>query len=98
VAYGRRKYAWRAPEWERAITAANLAETTYKRINALYRDGLVSQQRNDEVDTAYRRALDVVKVARAHYDLALNGFRREERAAAAEVTAVPAPLFKRSER
>src|SRR5262249_24544142 len=28
--------------WERAVSAATLAETTYKRINALYRDGLVS--------------------------------------------------------
>ncbi|HSS69679.1 MAG TPA: efflux RND transporter periplasmic adaptor subunit [Casimicrobiaceae bacterium] len=72
--------------WERAISAANLAETTYKRINALYKDGLVSEQRNDEVDTAYRSALDAVAAARAQYDLTVNGFRKEERLAAAEVT------------
>src|SRR5712691_3165246 len=39
--------------WERSVSAANLADTTYKRVNALYKEGLVSQQRNDEVDTAY---------------------------------------------
>ena len=72
--------------WERSVSAATLAETTFKRINALYKDGLVSQQRNDEVDTAYRSALDGANAARAQYDLALNGFRKEERAAAADVT------------
>ena len=72
--------------WERSVSAATLAETTFKRINALYKDGLVSQQRNDEVDTAYRSALDGTNAARAQYDLALNGFRKEERAAAADVT------------
>ena len=72
--------------WERAVSAANLAETTFKRINALYKDGLVSQQRNDEVETAYRAAIDTASAARAQYDLTLNGFRREERTAAADVT------------
>jgi HlyD family secretion protein len=72
--------------WERAVSAAKLAETTYKRINALYQEGLVSQQRNDEVDTAYRAALDTANAARAQYDLTLNGFRKEERVAAADVT------------
>jgi HlyD family secretion protein len=72
--------------WERSVSAANLAETTFKRINALYKDGLVSQQRNDEVETAYRTSLDAVNAARAQYDVTLNGFRKEERVAAAEVT------------
>ena len=72
--------------WERAVAAADLAEATFKRIDALYKDGLVSQQRDDEVRTAYRSALDGVNAARAQYDLTLNGFRKEERAAAAETT------------
>jgi HlyD family secretion protein len=72
--------------WERSVSAANLAETTFKRINTLYKDGLISQQRNDEVDTAYHSALDGVNAARAQYDLTLNGFRKEDRLAAAEVT------------
>ena len=72
--------------WERAVSQASLAETTYKRVNALYEDGLVSQQRNDEVETAYRSAREAVRAARAQYDITLHGFRSEERAAAAEVT------------
>ena len=72
--------------WERSVSAATLAETTFKRISALYKDGLVSQQRNDEVETAYHAAVDGANAARAQYDLTLNGFRKEERAAAADVT------------
>jgi len=72
--------------WQRAVAAANLAESTFKRIDSLHREGLVSQQHNDEVETAYRSAQQAVQATRAQYDLTLNGFRREERAAAAEVT------------
>lgn len=72
--------------WERWVSAANLAEVTYKRVNSLYKDGLVSQQRNDEAETAYRSAVDAATASRAQYDLTLNGFRKEERVAAAEVT------------
>jgi len=72
--------------WERALSAADLAQTTFKRINSLYTDGLVSQQRNDEVETSYRSSRDAVNAARAQYDLTLNGFRKEERTAAADAT------------
>jgi HlyD family secretion protein len=72
--------------WERAVSAATLAETTYKRVGALYKDGLVPQQRNDEVENSYRSALGEANAARAQYDLTLNGFRKEDRAAAADAT------------
>jgi HlyD family secretion protein len=72
--------------WERALSNAALAEKTFKRINALYTQGLTSQQRNDEVETAYLSATEAANAARAQYDLTVNGFRREERAAAAAVT------------
>ena len=72
--------------WERALSNAALAEKTFKRINALYAQGLTSQQRNDEVETAYLSATEAANAARAQYDLTVNGFRREERAAAAAVT------------
>jgi len=72
--------------WERAVSNATLAEKTFKRMNALYTQGLISQQRNDEVETAYHSATQAADAARAQYDLSVNGFRREERAAAAAVT------------
>jgi HlyD family secretion protein len=72
--------------WQRAVSGAELAEKTFKRINALYVQGLTSQQRNDEVESAYQTATEAENAARAQYDLTLNGFRKEERAAAAAVT------------
>jgi HlyD family secretion protein len=86
--HGVRKEEMRVAQanWEHAVTSATLAESTFKRINSLYIDGLVSQQRYDEVNTAYRSAVDGVNAARATYDLTLNGFRSEERTAAADAT------------
>jgi len=72
--------------WERALSNAALAEKTFRRINALYTQGLTSQQRNDEVETSYLSATEAANAARAQYDLTVNGFRREERVAAAAVT------------
>ena len=74
------------------LGARGLGERTwrkrpYKRINALYEDGLVSQQRNDEVETAYRSALDAANAARAQYDHhAATDSARRNALAAAEVT------------
>jgi HlyD family secretion protein len=72
--------------WQRAVSNADLAQKTYKRMNALYNQGLISQQRIDEVETAYQSATQAADAARAQYELTVNGFRREERAAAAAVT------------
>jgi len=72
--------------WERAVADQSLAETTFKRIHSLYSMGLTSQQRDDEVQTANRAAAEAVNAARAQYDLTLNGFRHEERDAAAATT------------
>jgi len=72
--------------WERAVSAAQLAGTTYRRVHALYQQGLTSQQHDDEVQTADQTAQDAVNATRAQYELTLNGFRHEERAAAAALT------------
>ena len=72
--------------WRRSVSAAQLAQTTYKRVHALYQQGLTSQQHDDELQTASQSAQDAVTATRAQYELTLNGFRREERAAAAAVT------------
>jgi len=72
--------------WQRAVSSADLAQKTFKRMNALYAQGLISQQRIDEVETAFQSATQAADAARAQYELTMNGFRREERAAAAAVT------------
>ena len=72
--------------WQRAMSDAKLAETTFKRVNALYQQGLTSQQKNDEIETQSHSARDAADAARAQYELSVNGFRSEERVAAAATT------------
>ena len=68
--------------WNKATAGAELADKTYRRLNALYKEGLVSQQRNDEAQANYTVALETARAARAQYDTALSGARPQERQAA----------------
>jgi HlyD family secretion protein len=67
----------------KADAAEQLAQKTFQRINALYRDGLVALQRNDEAETQYRAATQTANAARAQLDMALTGARPQEKQVAA---------------
>jgi HlyD family secretion protein len=67
---------------DKAVAGADLAEKTYQRLNTLYKEGLVSLQRNDEAETNYKAALETARAARAQYDTALSGARPQEKRAA----------------
>ncbi len=69
--------------WQRAVAAAELAETTARRIASLYREGLIAQQKHDEAQTQANAARAQADAARAQYDMARNGARSEDKAAAA---------------
>ena len=71
--------------WDKATAAAELADKTYQRLNALYKEGLVSLQRNDEAQTNARAALETARAAKAQYDTAITGARPQEKAAASAV-------------
>lgn len=68
--------------WTRAQSAATLAQKTFERFDALYKEGLISEQKHDEAKTNYQAANDAEKAARAQYDMTLNGARKEDKAAA----------------
>ncbi len=68
--------------WQRAQAAADLAETSWKRVQSLYAQGLVSAQKRDEAQTNARAATAQAQAARAQYDLAASGARTEDRSAA----------------
>lgn len=68
--------------WDKAAAGAALADSTYRRLNALYREGLVPLQRNDEAETNARAAAETALAAKAQYDTAVGGARPQERAAA----------------
>jgi HlyD family secretion protein len=72
-----------AAQWTRALAASALAESTYRRVARLHRDGVVATQRCDEAETAWTTAHDTERAARAVYDMARTGARVEDREAAA---------------
>jgi len=68
--------------WERAQSAADLAQKTFERYDSLYSEGLISEQQHDEAATNAKAAMDAARATRAQYDMALNGARTEDKAAA----------------
>lgn len=68
--------------WARAQSAAELAQTTFERFDTLYKEGLIAEQKHDEAATNARTAADAARAAEAQYDMAVNGARAEDKAAA----------------
>lgn len=68
--------------WAGAKTMANLAKSTYERIESLYKDGVVSQQRRDEAYANYTTAKHNENVTYQQYKLALEGASSETKIAA----------------
>jgi len=60
-----------------------LAEKTYNRIQKVYQDSIVSEQERDQVEFQFHSAQEQLNAAKAKYDMALNGARKEEIAGAA---------------
>jgi len=58
------------------------AEKTYKRFEVMYADSIISQQEMDEMKFKYQAARDQMKAAKALYDMAMKGARKEDITAA----------------
>ncbi len=67
--------------YQRAVAAATIAETTFVRLDRLQGEGVVATQRRDEAEASFRAARDGAEAARAQYEVALAGMRAEDRAA-----------------
>lgn len=72
--------------WEKAEAEARLAKKTYKRIAALYSDGLVAAQRYDEVRTQWVAAEQEAQAAKQAYEIAMVGSREQEKMAAQDAS------------
>ncbi|GAB2482309.1 biotin/lipoyl-binding protein [Comamonas humi] len=68
--------------WQRAQAAAELAETSYRRVQSLFDQGLVAAQKRDEALANHRASRDQALAAKAQYDMATSGARQEDKAAA----------------
>ena len=69
-------------QWQRAEAAAQLAETSFRRVDNLAREGLVAAQQRDEARANQVATREAARAARAQYDMAREGVRPEDRAAA----------------
>ena len=68
---------------QQAKAGLEIAEKSYQRIQRLFDEGVVSEQKRDEVYAQYKAMEAQMKAAQSQYDMAVNGARREDKLAAA---------------
>ena len=69
---------------QQAIVARDISQKSYKRVQNLFDEGVVSAQKRDEAYAAYKATEAQVLAAQSQYDMAKNGARMEEKEAAAK--------------
>jgi len=69
--------------WQKAIAGLDIADKSYRRVNNLFEQGVMSAQKKDEAEAQYNAAVATEKAARSQYDMARNGAEREDKEAAA---------------
>ena len=71
---------------QQAKAGVEIAEKSYNRVQRLYDEGVLSEQKRDEAYANFKAMEAQMKAAQSQYDMARNGARREdEMAAAAQV-------------
>lgn len=68
--------------WTQAQAALEITRKTYERMENLYKEGVVSEQKRDEAKAAYDAAKAGADAAKSQYDLAVAGPQQEDKAAA----------------
>ena len=63
--------------YQQALTANDVAQKTYGRLQRLFNEGVVSAQKRDEAEAAFLTTKSAVEVARSQYELAKSGKREE---------------------
>ncbi len=71
-----------------AAAARQIAQKTYERMENLYKENVVSEQKRDEAKAAYDAALAGENAAKSQLSLAKSGAQREDKAAAASMVNV----------
>ena len=68
--------------WQKAQAGMQVAEKTYRRINRLFEQGVMAEQKRDEAKANYDAMVATERAAFAQYDMARNGARIEDKASA----------------
>jgi HlyD family secretion protein len=69
--------------WQQAKAAADVTKKSYERVQRLFDEGVLTAQKRDEVFAQYKTSEAQEKAAKSQYDMAVEGARAEEKAAAA---------------
>ncbi|EAS66614.1 hypothetical protein C0W92_08525 [Photobacterium angustum] len=80
----RQQIAAAEDQWRKATAAAKLMKTTYVRVNNLYKDGVIAEQKRDEAFTQWQAAQYTESAAYQMYEMAKEGARVETKRAAQE--------------
>ena len=74
--------------WQQALVQEDVMKKSFERVKTLYDQKVISAQKYDETKAQYDAAVAQAKAAKSQYDMALDGARAEDRAAAAALWAV----------
>ena len=69
--------------WQQALVQEDVMKRSFERVKTLYGQKVISAQKYDETKAQYDAAVAQAKAAKSQYDMALEGARTEDRAAAA---------------
>lgn len=63
--------------WQKAKAGLEIYEKSYRRVENLFAQGVVSEQKRDEAKAQYDAAAATEKAAKSQYDMAVNGAEKE---------------------
>lgn len=73
--------------WQQAQAGLTIAKKTYERMQSLYKKGVVSEQKRDEAEAAYKAMVATESAAKSQYEMAKAGAQAEDKAVAAAMVA-----------
>lgn len=68
--------------WQKAKAGVEVAEKSYNRVNRLFEQGVLAEQKRDEAYAQYQAMLASERAAKSQYDMAVNGARSEDKSMA----------------
>lgn len=74
--------------WQQARSAESISKKTYDRMQTLYSEGVMSEQKRDEAKAAYDAAVAASSAAKSQYELAKQGAQSEDKESAAAMVDV----------
>ncbi|MBP5315626.1 MAG: HlyD family efflux transporter periplasmic adaptor subunit, partial [Muribaculaceae bacterium] len=80
--------------WQQAIAKRDITKKTFDRMQSLFEQDVISAQKRDEAEAAYKASVAAENAAKSQYDLATEGAQREDKASAAAMVSAAAGTVK----